>query len=104
MIYKLIWLHFISDFVLQNNYMARGKSKSNLILLLHVFVYSIPFLLIGWKFAILNGVFHFIVDWVTSRGTSYLWKRQEIHWFFVVIGLDQACHFTIMLLLINFLK
>jgi hypothetical protein len=39
-------------------------------------------------------IMHFITDAITSRTTSYLWQKGERHWFFVVIGLDQAIHMT----------
>jgi hypothetical protein len=90
----IVWLHFIGDFILQTDRMAQNKSTDNAILGEHVVIYSIPFVLFGLKFAITNMVLHYIVDFCTSRATSYLWKKNERHWFFVVIGLDQALHFT----------
>ena len=101
-IIALVWLHFIADFVFQTDKMAMNKSTSNLWLGLHVLIYTIPFLLFGWKFALVNGVCHFITDWFTSRATSKLWKAGERHWFFVVIGADQAIHTTTLLLTFNY--
>jgi hypothetical protein len=90
----LIWVHFVADFLLQTDKMATNKSTSNKWLGIHVAVYTIPFLCWGWKFALINGAAHFVTDWFTSRGTSYLWKREKRHWFFALIGLDQAIHMT----------
>ena len=90
----LFWLHFIADFVLQSDEIARTKSKCNLILLLHVTIYSLPFLWFGWLFAFVNGAAHFITDYFTSRATSRLHKAGKNHWFFVVVGFDQAIHLT----------
>lgn len=94
----LVWLHFFADFILQTDKIAINKSKDNAILLAHVAIYSLPFFIFGADFALLNMVLHFMVDWCTSRVTSYLWKKQERHWFFVVIGLDQAIHMTCLFL------
>ena len=87
-------MHFIADFVCQNDWMARGKSSSNRILATHVAIYSIPFFWFGWQFAIINMCAHFATDWFTSRITKKLWADEKVHWFFVVIGLDQAIHMT----------
>ena len=91
----LVWLHFVADFVMQSDRVARGKSSSNLILLQHIILYGIPFcLFFGIKYAVLNSILHFMVDWNTSRATSFLWAHKKVHWFFVVIGLDQALHMS----------
>jgi len=100
----IIWLHWFADFVLQTDKMARGKSKSNKWLSIHIAVYMLPLFILGWKFALINGATHWVVDWVTSRITSRLWEKQQVHNFFVVIGLDQAIHMTILFLSWEYLK
>lgn len=89
----ILVIHFIADFLLQSSWMAQNKSKNNIALLTHVGVYMIPFLFIGFWYALLNAALHFIIDYNTSRLTSKLWAKGEVHWFFVVIGLDQTLHF-----------
>lgn len=104
MLLELIWIHFVADFVLQSDTMAKNKSSSNKWLLLHCIVYTIPFLWFGWKFALINGVAHFATDWITSRCTAALWKKGERHWFFVLIGLDQAIHLTILVATVGYIS
>lgn len=98
MLLILIWAHFIADFLLQTDKMALNKSSNNFWLGVHVIIYSMPFMLISWKYAVVNGLLHFITDFCTSRATSYLYKKNQRHWFFVVIGLDQAIHMTCLVL------
>lgn len=100
----LIWMHFFSDFLMQTNQMATNKSTSNKWLAAHVLVYTAPFLMFGWQFALVNGLSHFVVDWITSRINSALWKKGEIHWFFVGVGADQAIHLTILVLTMGMIK
>lgn len=97
-IIALLWVHWFSDFVLQTDKMAMNKSTSWAWLSSHAVVYSTPLIFFGWKFAVINGVAHLAVDAVTSRWTSYLWKKGARHNFFVVIGLDQAIHVTVLVI------
>lgn len=94
----LLVAHFIGDFVLQTNEMAKGKSSSNRCLLYHVTVYLLPFIAlimlipIPPLFLVVNGVAHFATDYVSSRMTKRLWAEGKVHEFFVVIGADQLVH------------
>lgn len=103
-IYGLLVAHFIGDFVLQSDEMAKNKSKSNWMLLCHVSVYLIPLVLVSaliqkdsafvFIFILVNGIANFLVDWITSRINSILWNRKEVHNFFVGIGADQLAHYS----------
>lgn len=88
----IFFLHWIADFILQSDWMARNKSSSNKALALHAAVYSIPFLIIGFWYAVVNGILHSLVDYFTSRESSKRWQSGEVHNFFVVVGLDQFIH------------
>ena len=90
----IIWIHFIGDFILQTNRMAVSKSEDNVALTEHVAVYSLIFMFLNVKFAVVNMVLHFMVDYVTSRVSKHFWQKNERHWFFVTIGFDQALHLT----------
>ena len=94
----IILLHWLADFVLQTDQMAQNKSKSLYWLTLHVFAYSLIFFGFGWKFVLITFVCHWITDFVTSKITSYYWKIENRHMFFVVIGFDQFLHITQLLL------
>ena len=88
----LLTMHWVSDFILQSDQMAKNKSSSLKWLAIHVAVYIIPFFLFGWVFALVNGVLHFAIDFFTSKLNKYLWDRQRVHWFFVGVGFDQLLH------------
>jgi hypothetical protein len=92
----IISVHFIADFLCQTDWMALNKSKNNYALGSHVGVYTIVlFLTSGWFiWAIVNGILHFITDYITSRITSKLWAEKKVRLFFNVIGLDQLIHYT----------
>lgn len=111
-------LHLVADFILQPNWVQTYKSRDNSILLLHVMIYtyviSIGALLIApWKMALLygvvNGVLHFIVDYVTSRIITFhalkleipkhdensdvpIYEKINIYSLCVLLGIDQLCH------------
>ncbi len=93
-ILAIIWIHWLADFVLQTDKMAKGKSKSNAWLCYHIAVYTLPWFVFGWKFAFINAAAHFATDYISSRITSRLWAKGQVHNFFAVIGLDQAIHMT----------
>lgn len=94
-------IHWIADFICQTDYMARNKSTSVKALSLHILVYTLIMSTLGIKFAIINGMIHFVVDFITSRITKKLWAKQDVHNFFVVIGLDQFIHATTLIMTIR---
>ena len=94
----IIWIHFISDFVLQIDKMSLNKSKSLYWLGVHSIIYGILFLYFGWIYALVNSILHFIVDGITSRINKRLLLLESKHWFFVGIGFDQAIHLTLLLI------
>jgi hypothetical protein len=105
MLYQFLILlvtHWIADFVCQTHWQASNKSKNNWALGAHVATYTLilaffsvivfgPTLLTG-LFIVVNGILHFITDYITSRITSKLWAEQKVHDFFVIVGLDQLIH------------
>ena len=100
----IIWAHFIADFVSQSDEVAINKSKDINCLVWHCSIYGIVMLIFGAKFALINAVLHFFVDYVTSRITSYLWMKEQRHWFFVTVGFDQAIHLTCLFLSMKYIQ
>jgi len=99
------FLHWIFDFHLQTDEMAKNKSTSNIALLDHIWTYTwgINLMMLinsnyfnGWvsmvAFVLVNAVLHFVTDWITSRASSALWKDGKVHEFFVAVGFDQWIH------------
>lgn len=121
-ILALLTIHFVADFLLQTDWMALNKSKSNKALLTHTGVYALCFVPFGLQLALITLVLHTLTDYVTSRMTSRLWffdgdasygidangwvkqrPNGKRHWFFVMIGLDQLLHAWQLILTAHFL-
>ena len=94
----IFFMHWVFDFCAQDDWMALNKSKNNNALLLHAFIYSIWGILLSWHFWIYLFISHALIDYCTSRITSYLWKIEQRHYFFVMVGLDQFFHAASILL------
>lgn len=106
----LIWIffcHTIADFVFQTRWMAENKSSSLKALAIHVLEYTtvmfvgliFPFGLVhAALYAIINGVLHFLTDFVTSRISSYAYKNGDMKLFWGTIGFDQFIHISCMLI------
>lgn len=107
----LLFIHWVTDFVLQSNEMALQKSENEWVLGKHCLVYSLPlalpFLIFGLPKAfvafVVFGMTHFAIDYVTARLNKKYWLNNKRHEFFVMVGFDQFLHFTVILLLtLNF--
>lgn len=106
MIYAILWGHWLADFVFQTDQMAKGKSSSLRWLGVHIATYTPVLSLVVFfltptlslqrvlLWGLLNGALHFLTDFVTSKMTKRLWAEGRVHDFFVVIGLDQAIHYS----------
>lgn len=97
MIYAVLITHWIADFIIQTDWQAKNKSKSLSPLAHHISTYTLCLLPFGWQFALINGASHFIIDYFTSKGSSYFFKKQDYHKAFIVIGFDQLLHTIILI-------
>ena len=109
----LFW-HWLVDFVVQTDWQAKNKSIDNDALCTHTCVYAlswvVPLALIDvwtnlhtghWAFTIphvqvfilFTLIAHTITDYFTSRLNTHLWKKGDVHNFFVSVGFDQFLHY-----------
>lgn len=93
----ILLVHWFADFVMQTDQMAKNKSTSWKWLSSHILVYSGCLLVFGPLYALVNGLAHFFTDAITSRITSYLYNKGDVHNFFVVIGADQVLHYVVLI-------
>lgn len=108
-IFSIIFIHWVADFVLQTHWQAINKSKDNKALLVHTATYSFVWFCLGsiwvlfnmdvynhWSltiFTLITFVTHTITDYFTSRLNSKLWAKGDVHNFFVSVGFDQVLHY-----------
>jgi hypothetical protein len=118
-VFSIIFIHWVADFIFQAEEWANNKSKNNVDLYKHVITYSTiwlfisPFLLgitrpdetTQWYvyssilFFMITFCCHFITDYVTSRIVSHKFEKKEYGspipntGAFTVIGFDQVLHY-----------
>lgn len=97
--------HWLFDFKLQSEKMGKEKSYSAPALHAHVLIYTVGLLCMGLLncayfhnrlllvlWALTNGALHYTTDYFTSKLTSSLYEKKDIHNFFATIGIDQYIH------------
>lgn len=123
----ILAIHWLADFVLQTDDMAKGKSKDNVWLIMHTITYSVVWLVLGiiavmvgitmailgyplcqecvchylyplLGFCGITFVCHTVTDYFTSRLNSRLWSEGKTHNLFVSVGFDQLLHYIQLLL------
>ena len=112
-IFVILIIHWIADFILQTDKMAKGKSNNWYDLLDHTFTYSLVWLIAGLiygfvclftgnEISLIIPIFFFMItlichtatDYVTSRINKILWNKGDVHNFFVSVGFDQILHYV----------
>lgn len=108
MVFIILLIHWVADFICQSDEVAKNKSKSNKYLLKHIGIYTLVLFAV-WPLAltyslkdlmpwiIFNGLAHLAIDYFTSRMSSKLYAKGDVHNFFVVIGFDQFAHTFLLL-------
>ena len=108
-IFSIIMIHWIADFVFQDEKWALGKSKNWIDLLSHTSVYSlcwiIPMLIMlplnhVLVFWFITFIAHTITDYFTSRIVSKKFENKQYgsaipnFGAFTIIGIDQVLHYV----------
>lgn len=102
--------HFIGDFLLQNDWMARGKKTSSFICTIHVIFYMAPFILV--EASNIQLFLIFIQHWIQDRTgfVAYYCRKlkifqseltqQTLPWGHFIV--DQIFHFTWLWMVFNY--
>lgn len=119
---SIVVLHFVADFLFQDEKWAVNKSHSIKALTLHVTMYTSIWFLFCNFYCIATGnykmfflvpitfILHWIVDYFTSKVTSRLYAEKKFGsstpnlGFFSMIGFDQVLHYTQLFLTFYFLS
>ena len=112
----ILLAHFMADFPFQPHSIATKKSYSIGALIIHIFTYTTVFFILFcsygiilnefWTFTItlkhwiqiaigislVNGILHYLIDYVTSKITRFFWTTEQWRNFFLTIGFDQLLH------------
>lgn len=105
-IIQILLIHFLADFGLQTREQAQkkgeGNSFENVYLFEHVLNYSLVFFVWFWAqterfsgallFFFMTFFTHYLTDWITSRLSKPLFKSENYHDGFVIVGADQLIH------------
>jgi len=105
-----ILAHFIGDFVIQNDWMAINKKRSNWICTIHVFFYMIPFLFT--ELTVIQLTLVAIQHWLQDRTVFIGWwcklvgsfqnelNHKSLPWGHFVV--DQIFHFLWIWIVVNY--
>lgn len=117
----MLFIHWIADFILQSDELAKNKSTSISSLIEHAFIYTVVWIIPLISYGIIcqippslllfipiTFVCHTVTDFYTSRVNKMLWEIKEQtagspHNFFVSIGFDQFLHYVQLILTAKYL-
>lgn len=119
---SVVVLHFVADFIFQDEKWAVGKSHSVKLLTLHVLAYTSLWFLFCNFYCIATGnykmflvvpitfISHWLTDYFTSKVTSRLYSEKKFGspipnlGFFSMIGFNQVLHYIQLFLTFYFLS
>lgn len=107
----VLFVHWLADFVMQSDWMAKNKSTSNKALAAHGLSYWYVFTAMLYPtfgnkallYSTVNAMIHMGVDYFTSRLNKKLWGAGKVHEFFVSVGFDQFLHYVTLILTMGLL-
>lgn len=105
----VFFCHWVADFLFQSRKIAESKSKNFNSLVEHCIIYTCVMVILlvvidlemAAKIAIVNGGAHLIIDFITSKITTYYYTNNKIHAFFSTIGFDQFLHACVLILTVQ---
>lgn len=105
----ILFIHWLSDFVLQTDYQARNKSKRLKALITHTALYSLAWIslwpLLGkytFYFIGITFIAHTFTDFFTSKLNAKLRSDNNERKFFISLGFDQFLHHVQLILTYNY--
>lgn len=113
-LFYILLIHFLADFVLQTSEQAVKKSHDFGHLTYHVLTYSLVWLLASGMlfdrfihmlaFCLITYYLHLATDFVTSKLSSHFFKKKDFHNGFVIVGADQLLHYIQLILTYQYLN
>ena len=87
LIYKLIFCHLIGDYVLQIDYIAKTKGENMYHLLVHCFLYAVPFYIVfGYDVRIpIIITSHIVIDILKARYKAINYVTDQILHYLVML-------------------
>ena len=79
---KIVFCHLVGDYVLQSDYIAKGKVHDMYLLVVHCILYCLPFYIVyGFNIQlIIILITHFIIDLLKCMGKTNIVEDQAIHY------------------------
>jgi len=84
---KIVFCHLVGDYVLQSDYIAKGKVHDFYLLLVHCVLYCLPFYLVyGFNIQlVVLFIMHIIIDLLKCIGKIDIVKDQVLHYVLAIL-------------------